>query len=133
MKVNPEPDSPGTAQSVCYGRGSGAYLAGYTKLKYYVKVYGTTSGNGFTYLDTLGPFTTGVNDCSAAIDLSDYQEASPTGLIVTVNNVMENKNCSSWSWSSTGWGSCSTFNKVRSMECWSMDFEVAADGTKTFD
>ena len=134
IKVNPEPDSPGTGSSVCYGRGSGAYLSGYTKLKYYVKVYEATSGNAAgALLAQLGPFTTSVNSCSAALDLSSYKESSPTGVFVTINDVQENKNCSPWNWNSEGWNNCSTFNKVRKMECWSMELEVAADGTKTFD
>jgi hypothetical protein len=98
-----------------------------------VKVYAASSSNAVSWLATLGPFTTGVNGCSEAIDLSEYKEASPSGLIVTINDVQENKNCSNWSWNSVGWNACNTFNKVRKMECWSMDFEVAADGTKTFD
>jgi hypothetical protein len=133
IKVNPEPDSLGTASSVCYGRGTGAYLSGYTKLNYTVKVYAVSSTNSVSPLATLGPFTTSVNDCSESIDLSLFKQASPTGLIVTINEVMENKNCSPWNWNSVGWNACNTFNKVRSMECWSMDFEVAADGTKTFE
>lgn len=132
VKVNPEPESHGAA-GVCYGRGSGAYLAGYTQLKYYVTVYGATGNNGVTFLAKLGPYQTSVNNCSPAIDLSTYQESSPTGLIVAITEVMENKNCSGWSWNDTGWGACNSFNKIRSMECWSMEFEVAADGTKTFD
>lgn len=133
VKVLPEPESHG-ATGVCYNRGSGSYVPGYTKLQYYVTVYGTSSNNAVTYLGQRGPFTTSVNNCSDAIDLSEFKEASPTGLIVTINQVKENKNCSNQSyWDANGWAGCSLFNKVRSMECWSMEFEVAADGTKTFD
>jgi hypothetical protein len=133
VKINPEPDSSGTSQNVCYGRNSGTYLAGYTKLQYAVKVYGVNANNGFSYLGTLGPYTTNVNNCSPAIDLSAYQESSPNGIMVAIYDVKENKNCSPWNWDANGWNNCSNFNKIRSMECWSMDFEVAADGTKTFD
>lgn len=135
VKVKPEPNATGTygTSGVCYNRGTGAYQSGYTKLQYTVKVYGATASNGWVYLGTKGTYTTGVNSCSPAIDLSDYKESSPTGVFVVIDNVQENKNCSPWSWNSAGWGNCSNFNKVRSMECWSMEFEVAADGTKTFD
>lgn len=141
VKVKPEPNATGSygTSGVCYGRNTGAYLPGYTKLQYTVKVYGTSSSNAVTYLGTVGTYQTSVNNCSPAIDLSDYKEQSPTGLIVVIDNVMENKNCtkpagaSDSFWNQYGWSSCNTYNKVRSMECWSMDFEVAADGTKTFD
>lgn len=141
IKVKPEPNATGTygTSGVCYGRNTGAYLPGYTKLQYTVKVYGTDASNAVTYLGTKGTYVTGVNSCSTAIDLSEYKEMSPTGLIVMLDNVMENKNCtkpvgaSDSFWNQYGWSNCNQFNKVRSMECWSMEFEVAADGTKTFD
>jgi len=32
-----------------------------------------------------------------------------------------------------GFKNSNVFSDVRSMDCWTMDIEVAADGTKTFD
>lgn len=146
VKVLPEPEAFGTT-GVCYNRGTGSYVPGYTKLQYTVTVYGTSSSNAVSYLGmATNPetgttlFTTSVNNCTPAIDLSDFKESSPTGLIVAINQVKENKNCTTPPpgqtdsyWNNYGWSQCNNFNKVRSMECWSMEFEVAADGTKTFN
>ena len=142
VKVKAEPNASGSygTSAVCYGRKTGTYLPGYTKLQYTVKVYRATANNGAVYLGTVGTYETGVNNCSAAIDLSGFKENNPTGLFVVIDNVMENKNCttpppgaSDTFWNDYGWSQCGMFNKVRSLECWSMEFEVAADGTKTFN
>ena len=132
VKVKPQPESRQTT-NICYGRDSGTYIAGYTKLEYYVNVYGVTSGSALgPLLGTEGPFRTSVNSCSEVIDLSGYQEENPTGVVVSINNVKANQNCSPWAWDSVGWSNCNSFKNVRSMDCWSIDLEVAADGTKTF-
>ncbi|MBA2405192.1 MAG: hypothetical protein H0V66_10510 [Bdellovibrionales bacterium] len=133
VKVKPQPYAAQTT-TMCYGRNMpGVTIPGYTKLQYYVKVYGVSAGNAVTYLGTKGPYTTGVNSCSDAIDLSEYQELSPTGVIVTIDQVKANQNCSGSFWTANGFSQCNLYKNVRSFDCWAMDFEVAADGTKTFD
>ena len=135
VRIKPKPQ-PAASQTdtMCAGRNMpGVTIPGYTKLQYYVKVYGVSATNAVTYLATQGPFTTGVNDCSPAIDLSEYQEQSPTGVVITVEQVKANQNCSGSYWTSAGFSTCNVYKNVRSYDCWAMDFEVAADGTKTFD
>ncbi len=135
VRIKPKPQ-PAASQSdtMCYGRNMpGVTIPGYTKLQYYVKVYGVSAGNALTLLDTKGPFTTGVNSCSDAIDLSEYQEQSPTGVAIAIDQVKANQNCSGLYWTSAGFATCNVYKNVRSYDCWAMDFEVAADGTKTFD
>lgn len=136
VRMKPKPQ-PYAAQSstMCYGRNMpGVTIPGYTKLQYYVKVYAATSGNALgALLGTEGPIETGVNDCSPAIDLSGYQEQSPTGVVIAVDQVKANQNCSGSFWTANGFANCVSYKNVRSYDCWAMDFEVAADGTKTFD
>lgn len=133
IKVLPEPYAAGDL-TVCKGRKTGSYVPGYTKLEFNINVYGITSSGGNVYIRSI-PYTgsnaIGVNNCTPSIDLSRDQENYPYGVFVTVENIKENKNCSQPLWN--GWASCNQFNKVRSLECVRLDFEVAADGTKTFD
>jgi hypothetical protein len=132
FKVKAQPAAAQT-DTMCYGRNMpGSTIPGYTKLQYMVKVYGVGAGNAVTYLDTKGPFTTGVNSCSPALDLSQYINQNPgqEGIVVTVEQVKANQNCSPWT---NGFNTCNSYKNVRSFDCWAMDIEVAADGTKTFD
>jgi hypothetical protein len=134
FKVKPQPDSRQTT-TMCYGRQMpGTMMSGYTKLQYRVNVYGVGAGNAVTYLGTKGPFTTGVNSCSQGLDLSEYINQSPnqTGIVVTVEQVKANQDC--WdNYTTSGFTTCNAYKNVRSFDCWAMDIEVAADGTKTFD
>jgi hypothetical protein len=133
IKVKPQPEAS-QSNTMCAGRNMpGTKIPGYTKLKYNVKVYSVSSANAVSYMATLGPFTTAINACSDAIDLSNYQEQSPTGIVITVEQVQSNQECSGSFWTANGFSQCNSFGNVRSFDCWSMDFEVAADGTKTFD
>lgn len=130
FKVKQQPAAAQT-DTMCYGRNTPAStIPGYTKLQYYVKIYGVSASNAVTYLGSEGPFTTGVNSCSAAIDLSSYKEQSPSGVVVSIDQVKANQGCSPWT---SGFNNCNSFKNVRSFDCWQMEFEVAADGTKTFD
>ncbi len=136
VKVKPQQELTGNASPLfCYGRvRPGARIPGYTLLRYDVKVYGVSASNSLSYLGTAGTFTTGVNSCSQAIDLSYFKEVSPTGVVITIDNVKANQNC--WPSSYNGYASCTSdshFTAVRSFDCWGVDLEVAADGTKTFD
>jgi hypothetical protein len=133
VKVKPQPESAQTADQMCYGRAYPASsMSGYTKLQYSVKVYSVGAGNSVSYLATLGPFTTGVNSCSPALDLSNYVGMNPNGIVITVTDVKANQNC--WdNYTTSGFSTCNAYKNVRSFDCWSVDIQVAADGTKTFD
>ncbi len=130
FKVKPQP-AAAQSDTMCYGRNIPAStIPGYTKLQYYVKVYGASSSNALTHLGTEGPYTTAVNSCSNSIDLSFYKKQSPSGVVISIDQVKANQNCSPWT---NGFNNCNSFKNVRSFDCWQMDFEVAADGTKIFD
>lgn len=129
FKPNIQPELS-MGDSICYGRASGqSTTPGYTKLTFYVNVY---SANG-ALLRTINVPATTINSCSQAYDLSNQIAASPAGIFITVRDVKANQDC--W-WSDgptgTGFTNCNKFKDVRAADCWSMDIEVAADGTKTF-
>jgi hypothetical protein len=133
IKVREQPETAQTAASLCYGRNFPASsMSGYTKLQYTVKVYKVNTGNSVSYLGSLGPYTTGVNSCSPALDLSNYAGMSPNGIVLTVSDVKANQNC--WdNYTTSGFTTCNAYKNVRSFDCWSVDIQVAGDGTKTFD
>lgn len=136
IKVRPQPNARKSDQTLCHDRNieKGSTTPGYTKLQYYVKVYGITDSNSVNYLATLGPYTTTVNGCSPAIHLSQFKAESPNGVFVTIDQVKSNQDC--W-WddgpNGTGFLNCNNFKNVRSFDCWQMELEVASDGTKTFN
>jgi hypothetical protein len=130
VKVKPQQDLTGTSSPLfCYGRvRPGSRVPGYTQLQYTVQVY---TASGALIVDSAKTFTTGVNSCSEAINLSEYKEANPNGIMIGISDVKANQGC--W-WSETnGYTDCDSFVNIRSFDCWGLDFEVAADGTKTFD
>lgn len=131
VKVKAQQDLTGTSSpDFCYNRArTHARIAGYTKLRYTLKVYGVNSSNGLSLLNTFDEVETGVNSCSAAVDLSYYKEVSPTGLVVAIENVKANQNCTSYD----NFTYCDSFRPIRSFDCWGVDLEVAADGTQTFN
>jgi hypothetical protein len=130
IKVKPQQELTGTSSPLfCYGRvRPGTRVPGYTQLQYTVQVY---TASGTLIVDSAKTFTTGVNSCSEAIDLSEYKEANPNGIMIGISNVKANQGC--WPSVYTGYTSCTSFVNIRSFDCWGLDFEVAADGTKTFD
>lgn len=130
IKVKPQPAAAQTA-TMCYGRQPGTTIPGYTNLRFNVNVYGVSANNSLTFLGSLGPYTAGVNTCTPAIDLSYYQQVSPTGVVVAIDQVQANQNCGFSPYN--GFASCTSYRNVRSMDCWSMDFEIAADDTKSFN
>lgn len=133
VKVKPQP-AAAQAGELCYGRKMPATtIPGYTKLQYFVKIYSVDANNNFSFLDTRGPFTTAVNSCSAALDLAPYKELSPGGVVITIDQVKANQSCAGSFYTTAGFTDCNEYKNVRSYDCWSMDFEVAADGTRTFD
>lgn len=132
FKVRAEPETQSTGSTICQGRTEGqSWLPGYFKLKFAVSLVGTKSDNT-TAEEPLGTITGAVNSCTSGIDLSPYAGMYPNGMYLKISNVTENKGCSNYNWQ-TGFSTCSSFVNVRSSECWTMDIEVAADGTKTFD
>ena len=134
IKAKPQQDLTGTsAPAFCYGRNRpGTRIPGYTKMRYSVKVYGVSSSNSMSYLGDAGTFETGVNSCSEAIDLSFYKELSPTGVVIAIDNIVVNQGINCQPTSYNGWADCTQFKPVRSFDCWGLDIEIAADGTKTF-
>jgi hypothetical protein len=132
FKVKPQPESAQIA-NVCYGRVSGSSIPGYTKLKFTVSVKGYDANNnlsGLNYVTSVE--STGVNSCTPAIDLSGYKAQYPNGMFVVISNVLSNQECSNYNYT-TGFQNCQAFGPVRTRDCWSLDMEVAADATKTFD
>jgi len=107
-------------------------VAGYTKLAYSVVLVGTRA-NGSTQQEPIGNFTTGVNSCTEAIDLSSYASQYPGGIYLIVQSVRGNQGLYPSDYAQNGFKNSNTFSDIRSMDCWVIDVEVAADGTKTFD
>lgn len=133
FKVNQQPDSAKTGQSVCYGRKSGAStVAGYTKLHFNVKIRGRKA-DGSIGIEPVGYYTVEVNSCSVGIDLSSYKAYYPRGVHVIISDVMSNTGQYPSDYASYGWKNSSAFTAVPTTACWSIEMEVAADGTKTFN
>jgi len=131
FKPKPEPE-PSSSDPICFGRVSGSPIAGYTKLNFTAKVVGVRGDNS-TGEEPLGTFNIGVNNCSTAIDLSSYRAQYPKGLYLVVSSVKGNKAFFPNNYNSSGFRDVNSYVDIRTSECWSMDLEVAADGTKTFD
>lgn len=131
VKVKPQQELTATnAPTYCYGRArGGARIAGYTKLKYTINAYGVSNSNAMTFLRKVGDYETGVNSCTPAIDLSFFKEVSPTGVVIAIEDVQANQNCTSYD----NFTYCNSFRPIRSFDCWGVDLEVAADGTQTFN
>jgi hypothetical protein len=150
FKANLQPDSS-QANPICAGRVSGiSTLKGYTKIKFNLYLVGTTS-NGTTVEEFLGEQTLELLKCSAAINLSkfgdnniNYPSKYPEGIYLKIRDVRGNQDWSpgtqaelqAWdTWGfypNTYYSGDSYMPAIRSNDCWSVDIEVAADGTKTF-
>lgn len=143
FKANVQPYSV-KSSTVCPGRASGqSMMKGYGRIKFDVSLVGRR-GDGTTGTEYLGTQIIDVNKCTSAIDLSSYAERYPNGIYLKYYNVQGNKN---WS-PGIGYEAYydnygfiypqnphvqNTWTNIRDAECWSIDVEVAADGTKTFD
>lgn len=135
VRFRPRPQPQNTASSpYCYipNYVNQSSIAGYTKLSYNVKLVGLRA-NGTTEEETLGTFTTNVNGCSQAVDLSSYASQFPGGIYLVIQSVKGNQGVWPNDYHLYGFKNSSVFSDIRSMDCWVMDIEVAADGTKTFD
>lgn len=107
-------------------------IAGYWKLQYNVQLVGVKA-DGSTAQEPLGTFTTTVNSCTQAIDLSPYVSMYPNGIYLIVQSVKGNQAVWPNDYAQNGFKNSNAFSDIRSNDCWVLDVEVAADGTKTFD
>ena len=124
FKALPEPQSAGSGGTLCYGRVSGSTSLGYTKMKIWPTVIGVNDNNTTSsYYPYPAGLEINVNNCSPAIDLSSYKSMHPNGVYVIIDSVSVN----------TGAGTEYSNYGVPHTKCWSLQFEVAADGTKTFN
>jgi hypothetical protein len=131
FKVNEQPDSS-TASPYCYGRQKGDKIAGYTKLQFNVKLVGYRSDFSIGE-EPLGTYTIGVNSCTPAISLSKYLSTYPNGVYVVVQSVKGNQGYIPDDYETNGFKNVNMMVDIRTSDCWSLDIEVAADGTKTFN
>ncbi|HLT21970.1 MAG TPA: hypothetical protein VKZ84_00935 [Bacteriovoracaceae bacterium] len=128
FKVHPQPDARQTTD-YCYGRTPGlSSMPGYTKLSFTVNAVGTRNGN--KVIEPVGTYTVGVNDCSNPINLSSIKSAFPDGVYLTISSVKSNQG--EWWDPQVGFQNSNVFTTVPSQNCWAMEIEVSADGTKVF-
>jgi hypothetical protein len=134
FKVLPQPENSATSP-YCYipAYKKMSKIPGYTKLQYNVELWGRTSESSPFVRETLGSFNTTVNNCTPAIDLSSYTSTYPGGIYLVVQGVRSNQGPTDINYTQLGFGGSNSFTDVRSMDCWALDVEVAADGTKSFD
>lgn len=132
FKVRAQPHAANTTNT-CYGRATGqSYIAGYHKLKFNVNIVGVRADNT-TGEDFLGVIEGHVNSCTPAIDLSPYVGMYPGGVYLKITDVQSNQGTWPSNYSTYGFRDGNTWKTVRQADCWTLDIEVAADGTKTFD
>ena len=144
FKANLQPESRNTTD-VCAGRTPNqSWMKGYSRIRFTLTLVGTNI-NG-TIRINLGQKTIDINKCTPAMDLSNYAKQFPMGLYFEVSNVEGNQN---WSPSVSPWYeqqdydtwgfypnrsyNGNSYMRIRDADCWSLDVEVAADGTKTFN
>ncbi len=135
VRLKPRPQPENTSSSpYCYipSYQKMSSVAGYTKLEFNVVLVGRRA-NGTEDQEPLGTFMVGVNSCTPAIDLSSYTSTYPDGIYLIVQSVRSNQGVYPNDYPQNGFTNSNTFTDVRSMDCWVLDVEVAADGTKTFN
>lgn len=132
FKVRPQPENT-ASNPYCFIEGyrKAFSIAGYTKLQFTVQLVGKKGS--ITTTEPVGTYTVGVNSCTPAIDLSAYATMYPDGIYLVVGSVRSNQPYYPNDYDYNGFTNQSAFGDVRSMDCWVLDVEVAADGTKTFD
>lgn len=133
FKPRPQPQN-NASDHYCYipSYTNTSQIAGYWKLQYNVQLVGFKA-DGSTAQEPLGIFTTTVNTCTQAIDLSPYVSMYPNGLYLIVQSVKGNQAVWPNDYAQFGFKNSNAFMDIRSNDCWVLDVEVAADGTKTFD
>ncbi|MFA7614725.1 MAG: hypothetical protein WCY48_10870 [Candidatus Caldatribacteriota bacterium] len=136
FKVKPEPKSAGFGNEVCYkgpSGGSASFSKGYTKLSFAVKIYGITPSGSTEEVRSFFIEPTTVNHCTKAIDLKNYKQMYPRGIYFTISQISSNTQFVPDDYDKNGFYSMDVMTQIPGTKCWSMDIEVAADGTKTFD
>lgn len=161
FKANLQPDSS-NGNPVCYGRvSSQAWIKGYSKIKFNLYLVGIRADGSEVEELLKQDYVVEIQKCTTPIDLSNYNGVNylskyPDGVYLKVKYVKGNQNWSpsyypdyreeiAWDYwgfysrtqSTTGQGNPyyngdSYMQAIRSNDCWSLDIEVAADGTKTF-
>ena len=145
FKANVQPKSANTT-AVCPGRVTGmSSIKGYGKLKFDLSLVGRKENGTVSLPISLGQKTISVNSCTPAIDLSPYASQYPNGIYLKIANVQGNQNWSpgtnseQQTYDTYGYiypqnpHVGETWEYIRNAECWTLDIEVAADGTKTFN
>lgn len=133
FKVKPEPESTGTTNEVCFGRNSGSPSKGYTKVSFDVAVYGIKPFGETEEIATHSYSKVQINNCTPALNLKDYKQMYPNGIYFVIRNVRSNTLFHPDDYLKNGFYSSDSMIRVQGTKCWSMDIEVAADGTKTFN
>ena len=161
IKANLQPDSS-QANPLCYGRvSSQSWIKGYSRMKLDLYLVGVTRNDNGTVTSysnpelLVGDMTIGINYCSSVLDLSNFNGVNylskyPDGFFLQIRNVRGNQN---WApggstpaesnaqqrafdlygfYPNTYYDGNSYMQAIRGNDCWSVDIEVAADGTKTF-
>ncbi|WPU64409.1 hypothetical protein [Peredibacter starrii] len=142
--ANVQPESRNTT-TVCPGRVSGkSTMKGYGRIKFDLTLVGTTI-NGTTQTVSLGTKIIDVNKCTPALDLSSYAAQYPGGIYFKISNVWGNQEWAPGTYNEAAiydtYGFIypqnpnvsGTWKQVRTSDCWSLDIEVASNGTKTFN
>ncbi len=155
IKANLQPDS-NQANPLCYGRVPDmSTMKGYSRLKLDLYLIGVTKNDDGVVTSysnpelLIGDMTIGANYCSSVLDLSNhngvnYPSKYPDGFFLQIRNVRGNQNWAPGTqqeqqaydtygfFPNPHYNGNSYFPAIRSNDCWSVDIEVAADGTKTF-
>lgn len=139
FKPRPQPDRTASSTS-CYNTSGNptSTLPGYTKLNFTVVLRGIKSNDVHEDIAFKNYYNVGVNSCTPGWDISEHKAKSEyaNGLYFVIRGVSGNQGCSDNDYRVNGFGSCSTPLTpwgIQSRDCWTMDIEVAADGTKTFN
>lgn len=134
FKVKQQPEAT-NASPFCTGRTSASSIAGYTKLQFTVQLVGLNANGApinASYPDYIGTYEIGVNSCTPAVDLSSYASQYPGGFYLIVGSAKGNQAYIPNDYAANGFKNVNSFSDIRSSDCWSLDVEIAADGTKTF-
>jgi hypothetical protein len=135
IKARPQPKPPRvttasngtrTYYTWCFGRQTGlsADTFGYGTLSFSVSLRGVNAdGSLMPGLIATRYVSAHVNGCSPTMDFSGVNQSYPHGLVIVINDVSSNQGC----WYQSG---CTSMTTVAAKSCWSMDIEVAVDGTK---
>jgi hypothetical protein len=155
IKANLQPDSS-QSNPLCYGRiSSQAWIKGYSRMKLDLYLIGVTKDDNGAVASYSTPellvsdMTIGINYCSSVLDLSsfngvNYPSKYPDGFFLVIKNVRGNQNWAPGTqaeqqafdtygfYPNSKYDGNSYMQAIRGNDCWSVDIEVAADGTKTF-